>query len=145
MNHLPYDAFNGSLVEQDLIHVVGNKKSSCESIKKMAIDDIRPQEEQVTEQKGSRVAAAPNSADSSDAVQLLLQHCSAAVSRLRAAVPHLCRQLQLTPLQLMDKAYNLHMSKVKMERPSVPLHSRRVVTTKSQVLFISNLTSLCLL
>jgi len=37
MNHFPYDAFNGSLVEQDLIHVEGN-----EVIKKMATDDMRP-------------------------------------------------------------------------------------------------------
>jgi len=44
MNHLPYDAFNGSLVEQDLIHVIGNEEPSCEAIKQMAIDDIRPQE-----------------------------------------------------------------------------------------------------
>ena len=44
MNHLPYDIFNGSLVEQDLIHVVGNEKPPCGAIKKMAIGDIRPQE-----------------------------------------------------------------------------------------------------
>ena len=44
MNHLPYDAFNGFLVEQDLIHVVGNEEPPCEAIKQMAIDDIRPQE-----------------------------------------------------------------------------------------------------
>ena len=44
MNHLPYDAFNGFLVEQDLIHVVGNEEPPCRAIKKMAIDDIRPQE-----------------------------------------------------------------------------------------------------
>jgi hypothetical protein len=30
---LPYDAFNGSLVEQDLIHVVGDKDPSQEAIK----------------------------------------------------------------------------------------------------------------
>jgi len=37
MNHLPYDTFNGSLVEQDLIHVVGN-----EEINKMVTGDMRP-------------------------------------------------------------------------------------------------------
>ena len=44
MNLLPYDAFNGSLVEQDLIHVVGNEEPPYEAIKQMAIGDIRPQE-----------------------------------------------------------------------------------------------------
>ena len=42
MNHLSYDAFNGSLVEQDLIHVVGNEEPPYEVIKQMAIGDIRP-------------------------------------------------------------------------------------------------------
>ena len=42
MNHLSYDAFNGSLVEQDLVHVVGNEESPYEEIKKMATDDMRP-------------------------------------------------------------------------------------------------------
>ena len=44
MNLLPFDAFNGSLVEQDLIHVVGNEEPAFEAIMKMAIGDIRPQE-----------------------------------------------------------------------------------------------------
>jgi hypothetical protein len=57
MNHLPYDAFNGSLVEQDLIHVVGNEETPCEAIKQMAIDDIRPQEVQATEVEAPQVAA----------------------------------------------------------------------------------------
>jgi len=48
MNVLPYDAFNGSLVEQDLIHVVGNEQSPCEMIKKMDIGDMRPKESKVT-------------------------------------------------------------------------------------------------
>jgi hypothetical protein len=42
MNHLLHDAFNGSLVEQDLIHVIRNEESPCETIKQMAIGDIRP-------------------------------------------------------------------------------------------------------
>jgi len=44
MNHLPYDAFNGSLVEQDLIPIIGNEEPPCEAIKQMTIGDIRPQE-----------------------------------------------------------------------------------------------------
>ena len=42
MSHLPYDAFNSSLVEQDLIHVVGNEEPPCEVINQMGIGDIRP-------------------------------------------------------------------------------------------------------
>jgi hypothetical protein len=41
MNHLPYDAFNGSLVEQNLVYAVGNEESSYEVIKKIATGDIR--------------------------------------------------------------------------------------------------------
>jgi hypothetical protein len=48
MNHLSYDAFNGSLVEQDLIYVIGNEEPPCEAIKHMAIGDIRPREDEVT-------------------------------------------------------------------------------------------------
>jgi len=42
MNHSSYDAFNGSLVEQDLVHIVGNEESPYEEIKKMATGDMRP-------------------------------------------------------------------------------------------------------
>ena len=57
MNHLPYDAFNGSLVEQDLIHVVGNEEPPCDVIKQIAIGDIRPQEVQAIEVEAPHVAA----------------------------------------------------------------------------------------
>ena len=40
MNHFPYDAFNGSLVEQDLVYAVGNEESSYEVIKKIATGDM---------------------------------------------------------------------------------------------------------
>ena len=66
MNHLPYDAFNGSLVEQDLIHVVGKEDPPYEAIKKMAINDIRPQEVHATKVEAPQVAIVPNSADNSD-------------------------------------------------------------------------------
>ena len=57
MNHLPYDAFNGSLVEQDLIHVVGNEEPPCEAIRQIAISDRRPQEVQVTELEAPHITA----------------------------------------------------------------------------------------
>jgi len=54
---LPYDAFNGSLVKQDLIHVVGKEEPPCEAIKQMAIGDIRPQEVHATEVEAPQVTA----------------------------------------------------------------------------------------
>jgi hypothetical protein len=44
MNYLTHGVFNGSLVEQDLIHGVGNEEPPCKTIKQMTIGDIRPQE-----------------------------------------------------------------------------------------------------
>ena len=63
MNHLPYDAFNGSLVEQDLIHVVGKEDPPCEAIKQMAIGDIRPQEDRATNDEDPQDVATQISAD----------------------------------------------------------------------------------
>jgi len=53
----------GSLVEQDLIHGVGNEEPPCKAIKQMAIGDIRPQEIQATIEEDPQVAAAPKLAD----------------------------------------------------------------------------------
>jgi hypothetical protein len=44
MNYLACDALNGSLVKQDLLHVVGNEESPCKAIKRMTTGDFRPQE-----------------------------------------------------------------------------------------------------
>jgi hypothetical protein len=41
---MSHDAFNGSLVEQDLVHGVGNEELHYKAIKQMTIGDIRPQE-----------------------------------------------------------------------------------------------------
>jgi len=84
MNHLPYDAFNGSLVEQDLIHVVGNEEPPCGAIKKMAIGDIRPQEVHATKVEAPQVAAVPNSANNSDAE---VQHTPAVNQQGGGATP----------------------------------------------------------
>ena len=84
MNHLPYDAFNGSLVEQDLIHVVGNEEPPCGAIKKIAIDDIRPQEVHATKVEAPQVVAVPNSADNSD---VEVQHTPAANQQDGSATP----------------------------------------------------------
>ena len=83
MNHLPYDVFNGSLVEQDLIHVVGNEEPPCGAIKKMAIGDIRPQEIHATKVEAPQVVV-PNSTDNSDAK---VQHTPAANQQGGSAAP----------------------------------------------------------
>ena len=54
---MSYDAFNGSLVEQELIHVVGNEELPCKIINQIAIGDIRSQEVQAIEVKAPQVAA----------------------------------------------------------------------------------------
>jgi len=48
MIHLPYDAFNGSLVEPHLIHDVGNEEPPWKNIKKMDTGDMRPKKSKVT-------------------------------------------------------------------------------------------------
>ena len=54
---MPYDAFNGSLVEQDLIHIVDNEEPPCEAIKQSIIGDIGPQEVQTIEVRAPHVIA----------------------------------------------------------------------------------------
>jgi hypothetical protein len=63
MNHLPYDAFYGSLVEQDLIYVVVNEEPPYEANKHMAIGDIRSREDEVTDVVVSQAANEQASAD----------------------------------------------------------------------------------
>ena len=84
MNHLPYDAFNGSLVEQDLIHVVGNEEPPCGAIKKMAIDDIRPQEVMLQKWKLLKLLLYQIP------LTTLMQRCSTPLLQIsKVAVPHL--------------------------------------------------------
>jgi hypothetical protein len=63
MNYFPYDTLNGSLVEQDLIDIVGNEEPPCEANKHMAIGDIRPREDEVTDVVVSQGADEQASAD----------------------------------------------------------------------------------
>ena len=62
-----FDESNGSQVEQVDSSVVGKEDPPCEAIKQLAIGDIRPQEDEVTEVVVPQVAAAPISADVPDA------------------------------------------------------------------------------
>ena len=70
-----FDESNGSQVEQVDSSVVGKEDPPCEAIKQLAIGDIRPQEDEVTEVVVPQVDAAPISADVPDAT---LQQASAA-------------------------------------------------------------------
>ena len=78
-------------MEQVDSSVVGKEDPPCEAIKQLAIGDIRPQEDEVTEVEVPQVVVAPIFADVPDAKQ---QQTPAAtptcrVPHLRAAVPHL--------------------------------------------------------
>ena len=46
---MTFDESNGSQVEQVDSSVVGKEDPPCEAIKQMAIGDIRPQEDQATD------------------------------------------------------------------------------------------------
>jgi hypothetical protein len=62
-----FDESNGSQVEQVDSSVVGKEDPPCEAIKQLAIGDIRPQEDQATEEEGPQAVAAPISAGVLDA------------------------------------------------------------------------------
>ena len=64
--------------------VVGKEDPPCEAINQLAIGDIRPQEEEVTEVDVPQVAAAPISADVPDAT--LQQASAATLERCNAAL-----------------------------------------------------------
>jgi hypothetical protein len=92
-----FDESNSSQEEQVDSSVVGKEDPYCEAIKQLAIDDIRPQEDQATEEEDPQAVAAPISADVLDAK---VQHTLLPISRvvvphLRAAVPPLLPQQQL--------------------------------------------------
>jgi hypothetical protein len=121
MNLFPYDAFNGSLVEQDLIHVVGNEEPPCEAINQLAIGDIRPQEVHAIEVEAPHVTAD---------LQPTAKVC-VAVLLTQAAVPcrgveplHPRTQQQQRVVQFMDKTYSPSLSKMKMKRPPHPSQSK---------------------
>jgi hypothetical protein len=108
------------------------------------LDDQVQQTPAASRQSGSaaleRGSAAPAPRQSGSAA---LKRGSAAPAGV-AATSNLFHHLQdLIRSQSLKKEMlkNLHMSKVKMERPSHSLNTRRVVTTKSQVLFISKFYS----
>ena len=62
-----FDESNGSQVEQVDSSVVGKEDPPCKAIKQLAISDIRPQEDEVTEVEVPQVVAAPISTDEPDA------------------------------------------------------------------------------
>ena len=64
---MTFDESNGSQVEQVDWSVVGKEDPPCEAIKQLAIGDIKPQEDEVTEVVVPQVAATPISANVPDA------------------------------------------------------------------------------
>ena len=110
MNHLPYDAFNGSLVEQVVSSVVGKKDPSCKAIMQLAIGKIRPQEDQATDDEDPWAVVASISAD---ILYQKGQHSPAEVQQGGSAA--LCgRQCRPLPQQ-QGWTYNPYVSKKKMK------------------------------
>ena len=64
---MTFDESNGSQVEQVDSSVVGKKDPPCEVIKQLAICDIRPQEDKVTDMEVPQAANEQSSADVPDA------------------------------------------------------------------------------
>ena len=87
---MTFDESNGSQVEQVDSSVVGKEDPPCEAIKQLAIGDIRPQEDKVTEVEVPQAADEQSSTDVPDVEgeQTLLQISRAAVPHIRAALPH---------------------------------------------------------
>ena len=81
---MTFDESNGSQVEQVDLSVVGKDDPPCEAIKQLAIGDIRPQEDEVTEVVVPQVAVAPIVADVPDAT--LQQTPAATLERGSAAL-----------------------------------------------------------
>jgi hypothetical protein len=59
MIDVTFDESNGSQVEQVDSSVIGKEDPPCEAIKQMAIGDIRPQEDQATDEEDPQAVAAP--------------------------------------------------------------------------------------
>ena len=60
---MTFDESNGSQVEQVDSSVIGKEDQPCEAIKQLAIGDIRPQEDEVTEVEVPQAADEQSSAD----------------------------------------------------------------------------------
>ena len=71
-------------MEQVDSSVVGKEDPPCEAIKQLAIDDIRPQEDEVTEVVVPQVAD-----EQSSAAYLMLRGSRPLLQISRAAVPHI--------------------------------------------------------
>jgi len=109
-------------VEQVDSSVVGKEDPPCEGIKQLAIDDIRPQEEEVTEVEVPQVAAAPISADVPDATlqqtpAATPEHGSAAPTQSAAADSTLAPRQNLQPIFEQDDDKDLEDEQEAIEHP----------------------------
>ena len=88
-----FDESNGSQVEQVDSSVVGKEDPPCDAIKQLAIGDIRPQEDEVTD-----VAACQPTGEQVFANVPDIEGSTPLLQHRRAVVPHL-RVVMLHPLQ----------------------------------------------
>ena len=84
MVDMTFDESNGSQVEQVDSSIVGKEDPPCEAIKQLAISDIRPQEDKVTEVEVPQATDEQSSADVPDAEQ---QQTPTTTSPRGSAVP----------------------------------------------------------
>ena len=100
---MTFDEFNSSQVEQVDSSVVGKDDPPCEAIKKLAIGDIRPQEDEVTEVKIPQVAAAQISTDVPDAKQqqtpVVTSACGSDAPESGSAAPNQSTIADSTPVR----------------------------------------------
>jgi hypothetical protein len=97
-----FDESNGSQVEQIDSSVVGKEDPPCKAIKQRATGDVRPQENQDSDDEGPQATTAPISTDKlvRRCSTHLLEISSAVVPRLGAVVPHPTPQQQLLQILL---------------------------------------------
>ena len=125
MFDVTFDESNGSQVKQVDSSVVGKEDPPCEAIKKMAIGDIRPQEDQVTDDEDPQAVAAQISVDilHQQGQHSPAEHqqggCAAhegGTGQHWAVPPHLLQQqfLQLLLHHLKDSTWSLSLNKKRL-------------------------------
>jgi hypothetical protein len=120
-----FDESNGSQVEQVDSSVVGKEDPPCEAIKQMTIGNIRPQEDQATDEEDPQAIAASISADilhkkGQHSPTVIQQGGSVAPSTSAAASPTTTPQVQglnLEPIFEQEEAEGLKEEEGGIEHP----------------------------
>ena len=110
-----FDESNGSQVEQVDSSVVGKEDPPCDTIKQLAIGDIRPQEDEVTDVVVSQAAGEQVSAGVPDIEReqtpAVAQQSSCATPKSGNAAPP--STTAASPTQIRGQTYNPYLKKKK--------------------------------